>query len=290
MLKKLSLCLLLIPFALNGTIYYPNNISQSDVVQAVDEGKVIMAWDIHKVLAAKEGGKLSNMYTVAKSAPVAFLKAFKDLAWTKLTGKPTPASRASKDINDMRKYHKDHGISDASGEPYVHIFEKHGLNAIAKAVEIATSTYKPQPGIEAIIDEIATQNIEQRFASNIGPRMFDVLNNKFTTKYQSNLLNKILPGKFVNYSRWGIDEIKSPLPSYLASIGKPAGQYYQEFLTTYVTDATGKKFAVFVDDSKDNVLGAQNEGLIAIHFDATIPTAQAIEQLRNDLTELHILK
>lgn len=291
MLKKLSLCLLLIPFALNGKIYYPSNISQSDVVQAVDEGKVIMAWDIHKVLAAKEGNKYTNYALVYANAPVEFLYALGQVTFTKATGRPTAASRAKQDINALSAYNKANGVSDASGEPYVLIFQKYGLNSIAKAVEFVTSTYKPQPGIEGIVDEIAAQNIEQRFASNIGPRMFDVLNNKFKTKYQSTLLEKILPGKVVDYSQWGTNPLnKAALPTYLASLGKPTATFYREFLNTYVTDARGKKFAVFVDDSEENVIAAAKEGKIAIHFDATKPNAEAIAELRKDLTELSILK
>ncbi|GMU19023.1 MAG: hypothetical protein AMXMBFR12_02150 [Candidatus Babeliales bacterium] len=206
MFKKLLLTLLiLVPITLNAKIYYPAQIKQSEIVHAVDEGKVIMAWDIHKVPAAKEGNKYINHALVFGSAPLAFAKAFSDVAWTKLTGRPTPASRSWADIQAMRAYHKAQGISDASGEPYVLIFEKHGLHAIAKAVEIATSNYKPNKDIESIVDEIAVQNIEQRYASNIGPRMFEVLNTKFKTKYQSTLLDKIALGKFVDYSQWGIN-------------------------------------------------------------------------------------
>lgn len=289
--KDLLFTLLLIPFALNGKIHYPPNVKQSDVVHAVDEGKVIMAWDIHKVPAAKEGNKYINHAMVFGSAPLAFAKAFSDLAWTKLTGRPTPASRSWADIQAMRAYHKAQGISDASGEPYVLIFEKHGLNAIAKAVEIATSTYKPNKDIENIVDEIAAQNIEQRYASNIGPRMFEVLNTKFKTKYQSTLLDKIALGKFVDYSQWGINPLdKSALPTSLASLGKPNDTYFKEFLAAYVTAKSGKECAVFIDDTLENVLAAAQEGMIAIHFDATKPNAQAIEELRKDLTELHILK
>lgn len=291
MFKKLSFCLLLIPLALQAKTYYPDNVKQSDIVEAVDENKVVIAWDIHKVVAAKEGNKYINHAIVFGSAPVAFANAFSALAWTKLTGRPTAASRAWADIQAMRAYHKANGISDASGEPYVHIFEKYGLLAIAKAVETATSTYKPNKDVEAIIDEIAAQNIEQRYASNIGPRMFDVLNNKFKTKYQSTLLDKILPGKFVDYSQWGSNPLdKTALPVHLASLGKPNGQYYREFLKAYVTDATGKKYAVFIDDTLENVIGAAKEGKVAIHFDVSKPMAQAIAELRKDLTELHILK
>lgn len=291
MFKKLSLALLLVPLALNAKIYYPQNIKQSDVVQAVDEAKVVMAWDIHKVLAAKEGSKWTNMYTVMKSAPTAFAKAFAQVAWSNITGRPTPASMAKKNINALSATNKSNGVSDASGEPYVLIFEKHGLNAIAKAVEIATSTYKPQPGIEAIVDEIKANNIAQHFASNIGPRMFDVLNNKFKNTYKSNLLEKIQLGKFVDYSQWGINPLnKAALPNSLASIGKPTAHYFKEFLATYVTHKNGKEFAVFVDDSEENVKAAAQQGLIAIHFDATKPNAQTIAELRKDLTELNILK
>lgn len=292
MFKKLILSLLILtPITINAKIYYPTNVSQADVVQAVDEDKVIMAWDIHKVPAEKEGNKYTNYAIVFGSAPVAFSNALSAMAWTRLTGRPTAASRAWTDIQAMRAYHKAQGINDASGEPYVLIFEKHGLQAIAKAVEIATSTYKPNKEIEAIIDEIAAQNIEQRYASNIGPRMFDVLNNKFKTKYQSTLLDKILPGKFVDYSQWGLNPLnKAALPTSLASIGKPNGIYYKEFLNTYVTAATGKKYAVFVDDTLENVIGAAKEGKVAIHFDVSKPMAQAIAELRKHLTELHILK
>lgn len=289
MFKKLSLCLVLITFALNAKVYYPQNVNQADVIKAVDEDKIVMAWDIHKVPAQKEGNKYTNYALVAWLAKSQLAQALGQIAWTKITGRPTAASRAKQDLNAMSAYNKSQGVPDVSGEPYVLIFEKHGLNDIAKAVEFVTSTYKPNEEIEAIIDKIAAQNIEQRYASNIGPRMFDVLNNKFKTKYNSKLLEKILPGKFVDYSRWGLNPLTT-LPDSLASVGKPNSTYYREFLATYVTDKNGKKFAVFVDDSEDNVKAAAQEGMIAIHFDATKPNEQAIAELRNDLTELSILK
>ncbi|CAN5130114.1 hypothetical protein BH09DEP1_BH09DEP1_5330 [soil metagenome] len=291
MFKKISLSLLIaIPFSLHAKVHYPPNVKQSDVVQATDEGKVIMAWDIHKVLAAKDK-QAGGIVSVLWSAKSEFGSVIKDLAWTKLTGRPTRGSLVKKDLDALAAAIKAMGVNDPSGEPYVLIFEKHGLIAIAKAIENATSNYIPQPGMQAIVDEIANNNIEQRFASNIGPRMLVVLKNKFKNTFNSTLLERILPGKVVDYSQFGSAPLdKANLPSELAPTGKPTAAFYRGFLNTYVTDTTGKKFAVFVDDSEENVKGAAKEGMIAIHFDATKPNAQAMAELRADLTELSILK
>ena len=290
MLKKLSLCLMLIPFALNAKVYYPSNIKQSDVVQAVDEGAVVVLWDIHKVLAAKDK-KAPGGAAVVLSAKVELLTILKDIAWSKLTGRPTRGASLKKDLDVLAAAIKALGVNDPSGEPYVLIFEKNGFNDFAKAIETATSNYIPQPGMLELVDEIAANNIEQRFASNIGPRMLITLKNKFKNTFNSTLLEKILPGKVVDYSQFGIAPLdKTNLPDELAPTGKPTSAFYQGLLHTYVNPRTGKKIAVFVDDSLDNVVAAAQEGIVAIHFDATIPNAQAMGQLRSDLTELSILK
>lgn len=292
MFKKLSLALLLIPLSLNAKIYYPPNVKQSDVVQAVDEGKVIMAWDIHKVLAARDKkapGGASGVLSSCKKELASIL--FKDLPWTLVTGRPTRGAALKKDLNALAAAIKALGVNDPSGEPYVLIFEKNGYTDFPKAIEAATSNYIPQPGMQEIVDEIANNNIEQRFASNIGPRMLITLKNKFKNLFNSPLLERILPGKVVDYSQFGSTPLdKTNLPSELAPTGKPTPAFYQGFLREYVNPTTGKNFAVFVDDSLNNVLAAAKEGMIAIHFDATIPNAQAIAQLRKDLTELSILK
>lgn len=291
MLKKLSLCLLLIPFALNGKIYYPDNVSQSAVVQAVDEGKVIMAWDIHKVLAARDKQAAGSGAAVVLSAKAELFTILKDIAWTKLTGRPTRGAALKKDLDALAAAIKALGVNDPSGEPYVLIFEKHGFTDFAKAIERATSNYMPQPGMQAIVDEISNNNIEQRFASNIGPRMLVTLLNKFKNTFNSPLLERILPGKVVDYSQFGITPLdKANLPNELAPTGKPTAAFYQGLINTYLNPTTGKSLGVFVDDSEDNVKGAAQNGIVAIHFDATKPNAQAIEQLRKDLTELNILK
>ena len=291
MLKKLSLCLLLIPFALNGKIYYPSNVSQSDVVLAVDEGKVITLWDIHKVLVARDKQASGSGAAVVLSAKKEFGIILKDIIWTTLTGRPTRGAALKKDLDALAAAIKALGVNDPSGEPYVLIFEKHGFTDFAKAIERATSNYMPQPGMQAIVDEIANNNIEQRFASNIGPRMLVTLLNKFKNTFNSPLLERILPGKVVDYSQFGTAPLdKANLPNELAPTGKPTAAFYQGLINTYLNPTTGKSLGVFVDDSEDNVKGAAQNGIVAIHFDATKPNAQAIEQLRKDLTELNILK
>lgn len=290
--QKLSLAMLLIlaPCFITAKIHYPPNVKQSDVVQAVDEGKAIIGWDLHKTAVAKD--KQAGVGAgVVLSAKMELLTILKDLAWTKLTGRPTRGSALKKDIDALHNAIKAMGVNDPSGEPYVLIFEKHGFTDFANAIQTATSNYMPQPGMQALVDEIDANKIEQRLASNIGPRMLIVLKDKFKKTFNSNLFNIILPGKVVDYSQFGAAPLdKANLPDELAATGKPTPAYYQGFLATYVNPQTGKTLAVFVDDSEDNVKAAAKEGMIAIHFDATKPIAQAMADLRADLTELSILK
>ena len=162
MIKKLLLSLALITCAapLNAVVYYPEHLKQADVIAAP---KKIKACDIHKVLAAKERGRWGSIALVLKTAPKAMASAACSLAWAKITGRQNAVSRAYHDIKTMEKE------VDSSGEAYVMIFEKHGLNEIATAVEVVANNYKPQPGMHEIVKEIAAAGIEQRFASNMGP-------------------------------------------------------------------------------------------------------------------------
>ncbi len=284
MFKKLLLLTLLSLNAtlVNAVVVYPPQLSQLQVYSAPK----MMAWDIHKVLAAKEGGKWTNIYTVIKAAPLAFARAFRDIAWAKITGRQNPTSRAKADINTMQADNKKLGVSDASGEAYVVIFEKHDLKDIANAVILVSNSYKPQPVMQEIVEAIAAKNIPQRFASNIGPRLLQELKLKFNKVYHSTLLDKILPGKVVDYSRYGKNPL-TVLPPELASVGKPTAQFFREFMQTYNPDK--KYIVIFADDSLANVQAAAQEGFVGIHFEADKPNAQAIAQLRDDLKEVGVL-
>lgn len=278
MLQRILLPLLLVSaFNIQAVTYYPDHLSQ----QQVQVSPKIKAWDIHKVLAARERGKLGNMLTVFKIARKAMVMAACNLLWAKITGRPNDASRAYEDINNMPK------SADASGEAYVMIFEKHNLPEIAHAVEEVSNSYKPQPGMQEIVQQINAAGIIQRFASNIGPRLFENLKEKFLIKHKSNLFDLILPGKFVNYSHYG-KSANITAADYLATVGKPHPEFFAEFNKTY--NSENNSVVVFVDDSLPNIQAAVKNGWVGIHYDATKPNAQAIAQLKNDLAEVGILK
>lgn len=280
MLKKLLLSLALIMCAdpLNAVIYYPENITAAQVASAP---KKIKAWDIHKVLAAKEQSEFANILTVIKIAPRAMVSTVCNLIWAKITGRQNAASRAYDDIKILRKE------VGSSGEGYLYLFEKHGMHEIAKAVEVASNNYKPQPGMLEIVKEITAAGIPQHFASNIGPRFLQNLKEKFNTLYKCDMLEHILPGKIVDYSKYG--KKPSTIPAkHLASTFKPLDQFYQEFNATYNADK--KEVVVFVDDSEANVKAAVKNGWVGIHYDVTKKNPEAIAQYRKDLIEVGILK
>ncbi len=272
MYKKLILLSTLLIAGLEAKIYFPENVSMQDLQS--QKPTYSIAWDIHNVLAKKECGTLAKIGLVFKTAPRAMAHALYEIAYTKITGKPTATANAYKEIKNLPK------SADSSGEAYVQIFARHNLHQIANAVEKVSNTYKPQPGISEIVQTVKNQNIEQRLASNIGPRLLANLQEKFKNQFNNSLFDSIQNGKIVNYKK------DAQLESHLASIGKPNPQFYKEYNDTYNNEKN--KMIVFIDDSLANIQAATQAGWIGIHFDYKHNPAP-MDELKKDLSSLGII-
>ena len=263
MLKRLlvSIFALSVIIGANGTVYFPTGVSAAHV-RASNNTQI--AWDIHNVLAQKDGGAkagaiLGNIFTIG---------------WTKMTG--------NKAWDEIKKLPKN---IDLSGEVYVTIFLKHGEVTLAKFAQDAANAYKPRKGMEQIVREINTLGIPQHLASNIGPRCLSNLDTKFKSKkYNCHIFDIIKPGKIVDFSKYS-NEPKTYLPADLTSCIKPDPAFFADYARTY---GQGKNsYIIIIDDKIENIYTAVKAGWIGIHFD--INKKDPVTQLRTDLQTLGIL-
>lgn len=245
----------------NAVIYFPSGITASHIKAAND---IQIAWDIHNVLAKKDGGAkagaiLGNIFTIG---------------WTKMTG-----NKAWDEINKLPKN------VDLSGEVYVTIFLKHGETKLAQFALLAANAYKPRKGMEQIVREIDSKGIPQRLASNIGPQCLANLDTKFKSKKFNCLIFDIIkPGKIVDFSKYS-NESYTNLPSALTPFIKPDPAFFADYTRTY---GQGKNsLIIFIDDKIENIQAAIKVGWIGIHFD--VNKKDPVAQLRADLRRLGII-
>jgi hypothetical protein len=248
-------------------VYLPNNTNAAAIAQLPKESKII-AWDIHDVLAKSRRWKKAGY--ALKSIPT-FASSLCNLVISKITGRKDPMADVWSDINKLPKKFS------SSGEMYYHIFEHHNQPHLAKRVAHVSSLYKPQPGMDAIVQKIHSQGFEQRFASNIGPVFFDQLRDKFKTKYNSTVFDYIQPGKVVDYNN--LAQAGKVEASNVTTAKKPSQTFFTDFNSTY--NAAGSKQVIFIDDNKKNVMAATKAGWIGIHF-------ENVKQLQADLATLGI--
>lgn len=251
MLKKLILPLLLLSSmpAIQATPLLPAGVNLEQAQAAPKE----MLWDIHNVIAQKEGGaKLAKAANFFKTAP----------KW-EIARALVNIISLSKDIFSLPK------SADASGEAYVTIFQKRNFPGLAAAVEQVSNAYKPRAGMLELVQKLDAQGVTQRFASNIGPRLLENLNAKFKKEYNNNILDYIKAGKIVSYDGQAGD--------HLATVGKPNPQFYKELNATYP-----EKLKVFADDKLENAQGGVNANWVGIHFDlkAKDPMANLYKDLQ----------
>lgn len=251
MLKKIVLPLLLLSAipTINADPLLPKEVTLEQVQKADKE----ILWDIHNVIAQKEGGsKWAKTASFFKTAP----------KW-ELT-KALVNFNLWKDIRSLPK------SADASGEAYVAIFAKRNFSGLAAAVEQLSNAYKPREGMLELVKKLDEKGVTQRFASNIGPRLLQNLNAKFKAEYGNDILDYIKPGKIVSYDGQTGD--------HLASIGKPDDRFYKELNATYPA-----KMKVFIDDKLENTQrGVQNDW-VGINFDlkSKDPMADLYKDLRS---------
>ncbi len=253
MLKRILLPLILLASvpAIKATPILPANVT----LEQAQKANKVMLWDIHNVLAQKEGGaKLAKAADFFKTAP----------KWE--VARALVNFSLLKDIFTLPK------SADASGEAYVTIFAKRNFPGLAAAVERVSNAYKPRAGMLELILKLNGKGITQRFASNIGPRLLENLNAKFKKEYNNNMFDYIKPGKIVSYDGKTGDQ--------LATIGKPDPKFYKELNATYNNDQ--KELFVFVDDKLENAQGGIKENWVGVHFDlkAKDPMANLYQDLK----------
>jgi hypothetical protein len=256
----LSIALLACPL-LNATIYLPQGITKESVQNMPKE----IAWDIHNVLAEKDGGAKAGAI-LGDIFPIIFSKLSGNAAW--------------KEVDQLGKKEK-----DISGEAYVRIFTRHGELSLARMAEKAANAYKPRKGMEKLVQDIDNAGITQRLASNIGPICFANLDAKFKSK-NCYLFDKMQPGLLINYESFGPYQGTAVANTYhhLCTTNKPHAPYFAAFNALF--NPNNDKIIIFVDDKLDIVQAAVAAGMIGIHFD--IKQKDLVNTLRNQLVSLGV--
>lgn len=256
----LSLALLSTPL-LKATVYYPHGVSLIEIQSSTVE----IAWDIHNVLAEKDGNAKAGAI-VGDIFPIIFTKLSGNAAWDEID-----------QIN--RK------VKDISGEAYVRVFTRHGQPSLARMAEKAANAYKPRKGMSSLVVDIAKAGIKQRLASNIGPVCFTNLDAKFKDK-SCYLFDMMHPGLLINYQPYGLYQGKAIANTYhqLCFINKP----HPDFFATYnaLFNPNNDIIIIFIDDKLENIQAAVAAGWIGIHFD--INQKDSVSILRSELASLGI--
>lgn len=241
MFKKLLFLFLSIGASTQAMVYLPSGVTQGDVKAHALKKKVIIAYDIHDVLAVKDNG--SKVKTIIKHLP--------SIVVSKVTD-----SGVWKEINQVKK-------AGSSGQGYEQVFQKHGNNTLAKMAQEAANAYRPRRGMATIVHEMKLMGHTQRFASNIGDQFLVNLKNRFRTKYKIQMLDMIDQGKVVDCSQFGAKPLPKPLPKHLASVAKPSPLFFQEFIDAW--NAQHDNLIVFMDDKLENIKAAVAKGYVGIH-------------------------
>ena len=255
MLKKIFLLSLLCVSA-HAMIYLPQGITNAITKKYALNKKIILAYDVHDVLAVKDGG--AKVKAIIKHLPSIVVSKVTDGAlWKK--------------IDQVKK-------QGASGQGYAQTFEKHGYTSLAHMAQETANAYRPRKGMPLLVHEMKLLGHTQRFASNIGDLFLPNLNTRFKTKYKIFMLDMIDQGKVVDYSQYGKNPLPKPLPKHLASQPKPHPIFFQEFIDAW----NGKldSLMIFVDDKLENIKAAVSKGFIGIHVNAKLDDAIFVKQLR----------
>ena len=255
----LSIALLATPL-LNATVYFPKGANLS-----VPNSKIEIAWDIHNVLAEKDGSAKAGAI-LGDIFPIIFTKLSGNAAW--------------KEVDALGKKEK-----DISGEAYVRIFTRHGELSLARMAEKAANAYKPRKGMDALVQDINNVGIIQRLASNIGPVCFTNLDAKFKDK-KCYLFDTMQPGLLIHYESFGPYQGTATTNHYhnLCVVNKPNPDFFATYNSLF--NPNNEKLIIFVDDKMENIQAAVAAGWIGIHLD--VKQKDPVKTLRSELASLGI--
>lgn len=246
------------------TTYYPKGITLAHVHHAP---QVKIFWDIHGVLAQKDGGArigavLGNIFSLASS------KLGDDKSW-----------------NEINKIKKE---ADVSGEAYMQVLTKNGDPDAAHAAEAVANAYKPRKGMQAVVQKLNAAGHEQYIASNIGPRCYNNLKNKFSKKSEGCFIFDIIKmGKCVDYSKYGNGGIVTNMnPIHLSPTAKPHGQFFRDMQRDF--NPQNKSLMIMIDDRIDNIHSAVQHGFVGIHLDTG--RDHVMKEFTQELERLQLFK
>lgn len=149
---------------------------------------------------------------------------------------------------------------DPTDEEFFALFQERCPILLPLIINLFNS-FKPIDGTVEILKELKNKNYTLHIASNIGPRRFKTLKEKFP-----DILDLFDAAKINN------GDVKN-------LIKKPSTQFFMQYLRDCNPD--GKK-VIFIDDKKQNIQEAEKFGIVGIQF-------KSPNQLRNSLESLHIL-
>jgi phosphoglycolate phosphatase-like HAD superfamily hydrolase len=150
--------------------------------------------------------------------------------------------------------------------------------------ERLANAYKPMRGIEFVVNKLHNHGFTQRIASNIGPRFYTIIKDKFARR-GSSIFSHVSLGKVVDYSRFGDHTTKPYLdPEFLVQKGKPHPAFYHEFSSSFNPN---NQIIILIDDRVKNVKAAARAGWIGVHYSGK--RRQAIVQLQKDLRFIGLL-
>lgn len=149
---------------------------------------------------------------------------------------------------------------EPTDEEFFSLFQEQCPKLLPLAIELFNS-FKPFEGTVDILKELHTRGYILHIVSNVGPRRFKTLKERFPQIIDLFDAAKINNGKAHNI------------------IKKPNPQFFMEYLRDF--NPAGKR-VIFIDNNKHNIEAAERFGMIGIVF-------KSPEQLRNALIQFNIL-
>ena len=147
---------------------------------------------------------------------------------------------------------------EPTDEEFFALFHERCPKLLPLAIAMFNS-FEPMDGTVEILKELKAKGYVLHIASNVGPRRFKRLKERFPL-----IMNLFDDAKTNNGKANGI-------------IKKPNPQFFIEYLRDY--NPTHKK-VIFIDDNKHNVKAARAFGIIGIDFKSPCQLRQALVQLQ----------
>lgn len=272
-MKKYVLVLLVyIPLfvAAHDRIFVPEDF----LSEQVQSSQILVAWDIHQVLAQKDW---PLFYAESAKALPLFMKAAAYYAVEKVrflyTGVPGSYHQALAALKTLGK--------GASGQFYADVFAHYGCNELVDSISRLSNAYYPDSNVEALVIKLDEMGIEQCVASNIGNNFIKNLATSFKER-GSKIFEVLTKGVVVGNH----DQSDQASDCYRCTpLAKPHHSFFSSLKDAY--NQGNEKCIIFIDDSLTNVRAAQEAGIVGIWYQKD--NARGPEYLKNDLHELGIL-